>query len=134
MKLSKLYSNRPEIFGPITFVTGMNVILAEIRLPENKRKDTHNLDKTTLGRLIDFCLLSTRDSRFFLFKHLDLFNDFVFFIEIELLDGSFLTVRRGVQDASRISYKKHLESDKDLATLAESEWDHLGVTPLNGQV
>jgi hypothetical protein len=40
MKLSKLYSNRPDIFEPIDFVTGLNVVLAEIRVPENRKKDT----------------------------------------------------------------------------------------------
>lgn len=127
MKLSKLYSNRPDIFEPISFVSGLNVIMAEIRLPENKDKDTHNLGKTTLGRIIDFCLLSSRDNRFFLFKHFDLFKGFVFFLEIELLDGSFLTIRRGVQDATKISYKKHVEPRKDFTALAESEWDHVDV-------
>lgn len=48
MKLSKLYANKSELFEPITFVSGLNVVLAEIRLPENKKKDTHNLGKTTL--------------------------------------------------------------------------------------
>ena len=57
MKLSKLYSNKPKIFEAIEFESGLNVVLAEIRLPENKKKDTHNLGKTTLGRMLDFCLL-----------------------------------------------------------------------------
>jgi len=86
MKLSKLYSNKPNIFEPINFITGLNVVMAEIRLLENKNKDTHNLGKTTLGRLLDFCLLSGRDKEFFLFKHFDIFKEFIFFLEIELLD------------------------------------------------
>jgi len=58
MKLSKLYCNKPDLFGPINFQSGLNVVLAEIRLPENRNKDTHNLGKTTLGRMIDFCFLA----------------------------------------------------------------------------
>jgi uncharacterized protein YydD (DUF2326 family) len=127
MKLSKIYCNRTDIFEPISFVSGLNVIMAEIRLLENKKRDTHNLGKTTLGRLIDFCLLSSRDNRFFLFKHFDLFKGFIFFLELELLDGSFLTVRRGVQDASKISFKKHAEPRQDFTGLAESGWDHVDV-------
>jgi uncharacterized protein YydD (DUF2326 family) len=127
MKLSKLYCNRPDIFEPISFVTGLNVIMAEIRLPENKKRDTHNLGKTTLGRTIDFCLLASRESKFFLFKHFDLFKELLFFLEVELLDDSFVTVRRGVQDASKISFKKHPEPKKDFTRLAESDWDHLDV-------
>jgi uncharacterized protein YydD (DUF2326 family) len=78
MKLSRLYSNKPELFEPVDFVQGLNVIKAEIRLPENRDKDTHNLGKTTLGRMLDFGFLAGRDAKFFLFKHLDLFKEFVF--------------------------------------------------------
>jgi uncharacterized protein YydD (DUF2326 family) len=125
MKLSRLYSNSPELLAPVDFTPGLNVVMAEIRLPENRNKDTHNLGKTTLGRLLDFCFLAGRDPKFFLFKHLNLFKDFVFFLEIELADASYVTVRRGVQDASKISFKKHEASHQDFTTLPPSEWDHL---------
>lgn len=65
MKLSRLYSNKPEQFEPVDFVAGLNVVMAEIRLPENRDKDTHNLGKTTLGRLLDFGFLAGRDPKFF---------------------------------------------------------------------
>lgn len=125
MKLSRLYSNKPNLFEPIDFVPGLNVVLAEIRLPENRNKDTHNLGKTTLGRLLDFAFLSTRDPRFFLFKHLELFRDFIFFLEIELGDASYVTLRRGVDEASKVSFKKHEASRQDFSDLPMSEWDHV---------
>jgi uncharacterized protein YydD (DUF2326 family) len=53
---------------------GLNTVIAEIRLPENKAKDTHNLGKTTLGKLLDFCFLLGKDQYFFIFKHLDRFT------------------------------------------------------------
>jgi len=124
MKLSKLYSNKSDIFAPIDFATGLNVVMAEIRLPENKDKDTHNLGKTTLGRMLDFGFLAGRDAKFFLFKHEDTFKDFVFFLEVELGDASFLTVRRGVEEASKVSFKKHEASHQDFTGLANSGWDH----------
>lgn len=127
MKLSRIYSNKPDLFEPVDFLPGLNVVLGEIRLPENRKKDTHNLGKTTLGRLLDFCLLATRDARFFLFKHHDLFGEFVFFLEIGLADASYLTVRRSVEEASKISFKKHEASCQDFTTLPASEWDHLGM-------
>jgi uncharacterized protein YydD (DUF2326 family) len=127
MKPSKLYSNRPIAFAPVEFEPELNVVLAEIRLPENRDRDTHNLGKTTLGRLIDFGFLAGRDSRFFLFKHLDRFEEFVFFFEIELLDDSYVTVRRSVAEASRISFKKHRARHQDFSTLPDIEWDHLDV-------
>lgn len=125
MKLSKLYSNKPDLFETIIFSSGLNVIQAEIRLPENKKKDTHNLGKSTLGKLLDFCFLSQKKSEFFLFKHKQLFNQFVFFLELELEDSSYLTIRRGVTDATRISIKKHNDSQQDFTQLAH--WDHENV-------
>jgi uncharacterized protein YydD (DUF2326 family) len=125
MKLSRLYSNQPERFEPVDFVSSLNVVVAEIRLPENRDKDTHNLGKTTLGRLLDFAFLAKRDSKFFLFKHIDLFKDFVFFLEVELVDGSYLTIRRGVEEATKVSFKKHQASHQDFTTLPASGWDHL---------
>jgi uncharacterized protein YydD (DUF2326 family) len=125
MRLSKLYCNKPDVFGPIDFVPGLNVVTAEIRLPENRKKDTHNLGKTTLGGVLDFGFLAGRDPKFFMFKHLDVFKDFIFFLEIELADASFLTVRRGLEEASKISFKKHEASHQDFSSLPDTSWDHL---------
>lgn len=127
MKLSKLYSNKPNLFGPIDFRTGLNVVLAEIRLPENRNKDTHNLGKTTLTRMIDFCFLAGRDKDFFLFKNEDLFEDFVFFLEIGLADATYVTVRRSVAEHSKISFKKHEAAHQDFTDLSEDDWDHYGL-------
>lgn len=127
MKLSKLYSNQPNLFTPVDFALGLNVVMAEIRLPENKEKDTHNLGKTTIGRMLDFCMLSSKKKEFFLFKHFDLFKNFIFFLEVELLDGSFVTIRRGVEEATKISFKKHPVGRQDFTALPEQKWDHTEV-------
>lgn len=127
MKLSRLYSNKPELFEPVDFAPGLNVIMAEIRQPENRTKDTHNLGKTTLGRLLDFVFLAKRDPKFFLFKHNELFKSFIFFLEIELEDASFVTIRRGVEEATKISFKRHEAGHQDLSVLPAVEWDHLNM-------
>ena len=124
MKLSRLYSSKPDLFEPVEFVSGLNVVMAEIRLPENRNKDTHNLGKTTLGRMLDFGFLAGRDAKFFLFKHLDLFKSFDFFLEIELEDASYVTIRRGVDEATKISFKKHQAGHQDFSMLPLAEWDH----------
>lgn len=124
MKLSRLYSNKPELFESMDFTGGLNVVMAEIRLPENRSKDTHNLGKTTLGRLLDYAFLIRRDTKFFLFRHQDIFKDFIFFFEIELEDASYLTIRRGVEDATKISFKRHLAGHQDFSSLLPTEWDH----------
>jgi len=124
MKLSRLYSNKPDRFEPIDFVPGLNVVIAEIRVPEHRKKDTHNLGKTTLGRLLDFCFLASREKDFFLFKHFSVFKEFVFFLEIELGDESYITIRRSVEEASKISFKKHVNAHQDFSTFSLSDWDH----------
>lgn len=128
MKLTKIYSNQDETFGPIFLKDGLNAVIAEIRKPENKEKDTHNLGKTTLARLLDFLLLAQRNNKQFLFKHLSLFESFVFFLEIQIASNKFITVRRSVAKPSKISFKYHNEKHGDFTQLDDSQWDHAGVT------
>ncbi len=124
MKLSRLYSNFPDKFPAIAFRRGLNVVLAEIRNPENLSRDTHNLGKTTLAALIDFCLLKGRSPEFFLFRHENLFRDFVFFLELLLTDGSFVTIRRSVREASKIGFYYSAESQETVVDLDEDSWNH----------
>lgn len=63
----KLYSNRKE-FEDVCFHDGLNVVLGEIHLEKDREKDTHNLGKSTLCQLLDFCLLKKRDNHFFFFR------------------------------------------------------------------
>ncbi|MFN9638366.1 MAG: DUF2326 domain-containing protein [Synechococcaceae cyanobacterium] len=124
MKLSKLYSNLPNSFPPIRFNDGLNVVLAEIRDPENLNKDTHNLGKTTIAQIIDFCLLKKRSASFFLFKNDSLFSEFVFFLEVCLGQGELVTIRRSVAEPSKISLLYSSEACQDASTLPEDEWNH----------
>lgn len=124
MRLRRLYSNLDHYFTPILFNDGLNVVLAEIRVPENKSKSSHNLGKSTLARVIDFCLLGSVQKDHFLRKREDLFSEFVFFLEIQLLDGSFLTIRRAAKNASKVSFSLSSATQPDLTNLAEDDWSH----------
>ena len=124
MRLRRLYSNLDHFFTPIQFNDGLNVVLAEIRLPENKSKSSHNLGKSTLARMIDFCLLGSTNKDHFFKKRKDLFGEFVFFLEIELLDGSFLTIRRSAANVSKISFSLSLATQPNLSGLTEDNWSH----------
>jgi uncharacterized protein YydD (DUF2326 family) len=75
--------------------------------------------------VLDFGFLSTRDARFFLFRHLTPFSEFVFYLEIQLMDASYVTVRRSVEEASKVSFKKHEASRQDFTTLPDADWDHV---------
>lgn len=127
MKLVRLYSNQPTVFSPIVFTGGMSVVLAEIRLLENKGLDTHNLGKTTVGELIDYCLLKKKSNSFFLWRYESLFAQFAFYLEVMLDDGSYLTIGRPVTPGSRIDFKRSEKSVIDATQLGVDDWDHLGV-------
>jgi len=126
MILTKLYSNMEKQFEPILFNRGLNIIMGEIRLPENMEKDTHNLGKSTLASLLDYCLLKGKSQNFFLFKHLDVFKEFVFFLELEYADGKYLTIKRSVENNTKISLIKHIEKNRNFVHLSDDEWTHSG--------
>lgn len=58
MKLLNLKSNNNSLFPFIRFHDGLNVIFARVNDPENLGKDNHNLGKTFLISVVDFCLLA----------------------------------------------------------------------------
>lgn len=124
MKLSKLYSNRCNVFEDIEFNDGLNVVVGEIRSEKNKNQDSHNLGKSKLAELIDFSLLKGRNKSQFLFKNFEIFNGFVFFLEIKLNSGSYLTVRRSVEENSKISFIKHEAKFQDYTSLPEKSWPY----------
>lgn len=128
MKLSKLYSNQPSVFHNVDFREGLNVILAEAHLPGDKRENTHNLGKSTLGQLLDYLLLSKKTKSFFLFKNYDLFKDFTFFLEISLQKNNYLTIRRSVKEATKISFIHHTSAGQDFSNLPIHEWHHQNVS------
>jgi len=125
MKLTRLYSNRPEIFQPVEFNAGLSAVFAEIRIPENRQLDTHNLGKSIFGELIDFCLLKGKDPDYFLYRYPERFSDFAFLLEMEVGAGDFLTIRRPVDPGSKIDFKRSEVSLPDANDLDREEWDHL---------
>jgi uncharacterized protein YydD (DUF2326 family) len=127
MKLTRLYSNQPDLFAPVAFNKGLSAIYAEIRIPENRALDTHNLGKSIFGELIDFCLLKGKDPDYFLYRHAERFANFAFLLEMELGEGEFLTVRRPVVPGSKIDFKRSRASIEDANELPEEDWDHVGL-------
>lgn len=123
MKLRKLYSNTPVVFGPITFRDGLNVVLGSVRRPKNSKLDTHNLGKTTLAQVIDFCLLRGKSNDLFLFKYPQ-FSSFEFYLEVELHRGGYVTVRRTVTEGTKASFMLHDKPGQDFTSSEEKEWTH----------
>jgi uncharacterized protein YydD (DUF2326 family) len=110
MKLIKLYSNKP--FYNITFITdkgGLNVVLGDASKQKEDRKNSHNLGKSKLAELLDFMLLKgiNRKEDFFFYKEISKakFTGYEFYLEILLNNGKYLTIKRGVDIPTKISFK-----------------------------
>ncbi|MDU4854910.1 MAG: DUF2326 domain-containing protein [Clostridioides difficile] len=123
MKLSKIYSSNDEIFSPIYFNDKLNIILARITMPENKKKTSHSLGKTSLAILIDFCLLKGKNKTDFMWKRYDIFKEFDFYLELLLDNGKYCTIKRSVDAKQKIYIKVHEEKHSDLTELDAKEWD-----------
>ncbi|MFB2538240.1 DUF2326 domain-containing protein [Acinetobacter sp. c3-l95] len=124
MKLSKLYSNQPDKFEPIIFNEGLNFVYGDVRHPKNHQLDSHNLGKTTLALLLDFLFLAKKDSNQFLYVNFEMFENFIFFLEINLNENQYLTVRRSVTEGSKASFITHEQPNQDFRNLADSQWNH----------
>lgn len=108
MKLSKLYCNKP--FHNITFITykgGINVILGDIKNKYTESK-SHNLGKSKLAELLDFMLLRG-DAGFFFYRNecKTKFINYEFYLEILLNNGKYLTIKRNVDNPTKIYFKEH---------------------------
>lgn len=109
MKLSKLYCNKSK-FKNIKFnLNGMNVIAVDVKSKPRDKKNSHALGKTKLAELIDFMLLKEINRKHFLLKYEDengisIFYEHVFYLEILLNTGDYLTIRRGVGKHTKIAF------------------------------
>lgn len=134
MKLSKIYSNRKDIFEPIFFNTNtgveeqlLNVIFAEALDPLNAEKDLHNLGKSILIELLDFVLLKGASTHHFLIKHKNKFKEFKFYLEIQLNSGKYLTINRNVEENTKISIMLHEQPDQDFSNAEKEDWNHANI-------
>lgn len=115
MKLVKIYANKN--FKKIEFNPEFNIVLAIISDKVNK-KDTHNLGKTSLIHVINFILLGSFQKKIFGNK---IFQGVVFYGELELNDGRFLIIRRGIDTNTKISFK--INESKSHGFHVPKKWD-----------
>lgn len=85
------------------------MVLADIR-SASEDSNTHNLGKSLLLDVIDFCLLTELKKDHWLVTTQDadnnqLFEDYVFFLEVFLNSGQFLTIRRSVAHPTKIGFE-----------------------------
>lgn len=109
MKLSKLYCNDVR-FKNISFnLTGLNVIYADVVTSLNDKKNSHDLGKTKLAELIDFLFIKQLNNNSFLIKAKDevgvtVFQNHIFYLELLLSSGKYLTIRRSIASPSKTSF------------------------------
>jgi hypothetical protein len=89
MKISKLYSNNAN-FKSIIFDKGMNFILS----------NDHNVGKSSLLKLIDFCLLGNKS-----FLSQEQFSNDIFYIEVQIGSNQFITIKRPTIGGKNIELK-----------------------------
>lgn len=125
MKLNKLYTNNKN-FKNIKFNSGLNVIYAEVKSDISEKKNSHNLGKTLFSEIIDFMLLKKVNKNHFLVKAKDInenqiFKDYIFYLEVLLDSGKYLTIKRGIDNHSKVSFKLN-EQETDGFTPPQ-KWD-----------
>jgi len=122
MKLSQLYANKA--FKNIVFNDGLNLVLAKVTKQLDKNKDSHNLGKTTLISVIDFMLLKKVGEEDIFRKFHDRFGGYVFYLEIILNSGLYLTIRRSVDEPTKIAFNTSPVQSK---MLDQTIWDQSNI-------
>lgn len=128
MKITKIYANKSQ-FIPITFRDGFNVIYGDVVAKPSRvegKPHEHNIGKTSLVRLIDFMLLKKVSKKSIFVKHESKLSDWVFFMEIKLNSGKYLTIKRGISQNTKISFKEHFSENQDFTQ--EKEWNHVDLS------
>lgn len=126
----RLYSNKENIFKTLVFNSGVNAIVGTVREESkssgDEKKHSHNLGKSTLAKVIDFCLICDHQKHFLL--SVEQLKEFEFYLEIYLNDShpketpQYLTICRTVRNPSKISFKKHTSPNQDFLGLMPDEW------------
>ena len=132
MKLSKLYSNNKDFKNILFNLDGLNVIYADVQTDLIDKKNSHDLGKTKVAELIDFLLLKKIDKKDFLLKLTDndnksIFNDYLFYLEIELNDGRFLTIKRGIENNTKIAFNVSEKRNDNFSSPLKFEYDNIPI-------
>lgn len=126
MKLSKIYSNKP--FHNTKFNPGLNVIYGDVKAisgPNSK----HSIGKTKLILLLDFLLLKSITPKHHFLTSTKLsgtntlkFNGHEFYLELLLNSGNFLTIRRTVNESSKVAIRISKETTTNFKI--PSNWEY----------
>jgi uncharacterized protein YydD (DUF2326 family) len=127
MKIVQIYTNNKP-FKNVTFNEGFNVVIGKVTKREEFDKDTHNLGKSTLVSVIDFLLLKDIDKEHIFLKHYDKFKDYVFYMEVRLNNGKYLTLKRSIKEHTKVSIKLHKEKFQNFIDLIKWDYENLSMS------
>lgn len=131
MKLSKLYCNDSR-FKNIAFnLNGLSVVYADVLTELKEKKNSHDLGKTKLAELIDYLLIKQIDKNHFLLKIKDAdgkltFIDHIFYLEVLLNDGRYLTLKRAIDSHSKTSFSINNETVKNFSPPTSWQYEDIG--------
>ena len=133
MKLSKLYCNKENFKNIVFNIDGLNIIFGKVKDNKSSNLINHNLGKSLILSLIDFLLLkditSTNKENHFLKVHSSLFEEYIFFLELQIDSNQYITIKRSVTSNTKIFFKLHNKRDQNF--IDEHIWDIS--TTLNSQ-
>jgi uncharacterized protein YydD (DUF2326 family) len=121
MKLISVFSDKN--FKNVRFNEHFNVVLANIQ-DKVRKKDTHNLGKTSLIHVINFLLLGNLAKGRGLLSN-SVFIGQTFYLEVLLNSGKYLVIKRSINSATKISFKIN---DMELADfIPPANWDEIDI-------
>ncbi|MCR6638985.1 MAG: DUF2326 domain-containing protein [Sporocytophaga sp.] len=132
MKLSKLYCN-DDRFKNITFnLKGISVIYADVLTNIREKKNSHDLGKTKLAELIDYLLVKKIDKKNFLLKITNdqghsVFKKHIFYLEVLLNDGKFLTIKRSIENHTKTSISINEQRVEGYKPPEKWDYEDLGI-------
>lgn len=125
LKLNALYSNKPDIFPDISFHDGLNIVYAAVgNTGSAHNTHSHSVGKTTLMRLINFCLMGKLTKSVFLKKHQEKFADYCFYLEIQTAPNTFVTIRR---DAFGKTSLATCNAVRDFRGAPDDAWSYVSI-------
>jgi len=99
--LKSIYSEPNGLFKNVEFHDGINIIYGRYSKDANKKDSLNSIGKSTLVNLINFCLLSSFDSRNPLFKAKKFVDSFHIVLEIEINKKPYI-IKRSTKNSDKV--------------------------------
>lgn len=103
--LKKIYSEPEGLFDEVVFSNGINIIMGRYDTIKQNKQSLNSTGKTTLVKLIDFCLLSSYNKNSSIYKAKQITDSFYITLEFKLDQISYV-VKRTTQKSNKPLFGK----------------------------